>query len=100
MEPLTRYTLTDENALRKDLFETRERGYSISDREMSIALYSLGVPVLNQERRVVAAVNLSLSADEAQSRREKAVERLKTLGGTLSKAMGYEGEYPLIAGKG
>ena len=96
MEPLTRYTLTDAEALWEDLLKTRERGYSISDREMSIALYSLGVPVLNQEPQVVAAVNLSLSADEEQAKREKAVEELKSLGSNLSKAMGYEGEYPMI----
>lgn len=96
MEPLTRYTLVDAKALWEDLLKTRERGYSISDRELSIALYSLGIPVLNQEPRVVAAVNLSLSADEEQAKREEAVEQLKSLGRTLSKAMGYEGAYPMI----
>jgi IclR family pca regulon transcriptional regulator len=97
MEALTRYTIVDPQALWEDLVQTRRRGYSVSDRELSIALYSVGTPVLNSERRVIAALNLSLAADEVGSRREKALDHLKRLGRTLSSAMGYEGEYPKIA---
>jgi IclR family pca regulon transcriptional regulator len=98
MEALTRYTIVDPQALWEDLIKTRRRGYSISDRELSIALYSVGVPVLDFERRAIAALNLSLAADETGSRRKMALEHLKRLGGTLSSAMGYEGDYPWIAG--
>jgi IclR family pca regulon transcriptional regulator len=96
MERLTRFTITEPIALWADLMETRKRGYSVCDREMSLALYSLAVPVLNQEHHVVAAVNLSLSADETQSNQLKATEQLTSLGRTLSGAMGYEGAYPLF----
>jgi IclR family pca regulon transcriptional regulator len=98
MEALTRYTIVDPQALWEDLIKTRRRGYSISDRELSIALYSVGVPVLDFERRAIAALNLSLAADETGSRRKMALEHLKRLGRTLSSAMGYEGDYPWIAG--
>ena len=54
------------------------------------------MPVLNQEHHVVAAVNLSLAADETQSHQFKATEQLKSLGRTLSGAMGYEGAYPVF----
>lgn len=96
MEPLTRFTITDSTILWSDLMETRKRGYSICDREMSLALFSLAVPVLNQEQKVVAAINLSLSADEAASRKKEARERLESLGRMISGAMGYEGHYPSI----
>jgi IclR family pca regulon transcriptional regulator len=100
MEPLTRYTITRADDLRQELVRTRKRGYSVSDRELSIALYSIGVPVLNQERRVVAAMNLSISADETAAKRSTSLEELKLLGFKLSNAMGYEGEYPLIESGG
>ncbi|MGA6925570.1 MAG: IclR family transcriptional regulator C-terminal domain-containing protein, partial [Desulfosarcina sp.] len=47
IEALTRFTITDPEALWVDLMETRKRGYSVCDREMSLALFSLAVPVLN-----------------------------------------------------
>ena len=96
MESLTRYTITDPASLREDLMEIRRRGYSICDREMSLALFSLAVPVLNQEATVIAAVNLSLSADERKSKKELAGEQLTMLGRSLSEALGYEGPYPVI----
>lgn len=96
MEALTRYTLTDTDALWADLMQTRKRGYSVCDREMSLALFSMAVPVLNPEQHVVAAVNLSLSADEIASKRETARKQLISLGRALSGAMGYEGAYPMI----
>ena len=100
METLTRYTITDPKMLLNDLLETRKRGYALCDREMSLALYSLAVPVLNQEENVIAAVNLSLPADEKKSKKEKIVEQLLTLGRTLSEALGYEGPYPVIPIRG
>lgn len=99
MESLTRYTITDPKILHDDLMETRKRGYSICNREMSLALFSLAVPVLNQEAKVIAAINLSLPADEKKSKKEIAVEQLMALGRTLSEALGYEGSYPAIAVK-
>ncbi len=96
MEALTRYTITTPEGLRDHLIKTRRRGHSVSDREMSLALYAVGVPVLSQERQVVAAVNVSLSADAPQPKRAKALAELIALGRTLSQSMGYEGQYPLI----
>ena len=91
MEAVTRYTLTDPETLRRDLLETRQNGFSVSDREMSLALFSLAVPILNQENQVIAAVNMSLPADEKKPGKELARDQLISLGKTLSAALGYEG---------
>lgn len=96
MEQLTRFTITDPKTLWEELMETRKRGYSVCDQELSLALFSLAVPVLNQEQNVVAAINLSLSADETASRKEEVRERLEVLGRIISEAMGYEGPYPVF----
>jgi IclR family pca regulon transcriptional regulator len=94
---MTSFTLVTEEALWESLMETRKRGHAVCDRELSLELYSIGVPVLNADGRVTAAVNVSVSAEDPQEKRAVAVERIRELGSTLSTAMGYEGPYPVIA---
>lgn len=96
MEALTRYTITDPETFWSAILSTRNNGYSICDREMSLALYSLAVPVIDQEQNVVAAINLSLPADAPKSRKEAAVGHLISLGHTISTALDYDGNYPVI----
>jgi len=101
LERITNYTIVDPDELWEDLMATRRRGYSICDRELFQDLYSLGVPLVNQDGRVEAAVNLSLSFEEAAGAfLADMTAQLIALGRTLSAALGYEKEYPLIqAGK-
>jgi IclR family transcriptional regulator, pca regulon regulatory protein len=97
MVKATKHTITDRQLLLKDLMETRRRGYSICDRELSLALYSIAVPLLNDKGVVVAAVNLSLSADEALGVfLQNMISELVNVGKELSSYLGYEGEYPKI----
>ena len=94
---VTAQTITDPEELWQDLMVTRQRGYSISDREWISDLYSLGVPVINQEGKMEAAVNLSLSAEDALGGKlEDMVTQFIELGRSLSAAMGYQGRYPVI----
>ncbi len=96
-EPITRHTIVDADRLWDDLMLTRSRGYSVCDRELYLDLYSLGVPLLSAEGRVVASVNLSLSAERSdRQRRRRMLEELVSLGRTLSAALGYERDYPVI----
>lgn len=96
MVPVTKHTITDRNTLLQDLMETRKRGYSICDRELSLALYSLAVPLLNDKGSVVAAVNLSLSADEALGvLLQNMISELLNAGKELSSYLGYNGDYPI-----
>jgi IclR family transcriptional regulator, pca regulon regulatory protein len=94
---VTKHTITDRKLLWQDLMETRKRGYSLCDRELSLALYSLAVPLLNGKNIVIAAANLSLSADEALGvfLQDMIAELIKA-GRELSSYLGYEGEYPKI----
>lgn len=100
-EPITSHTIVDPGRLLEDLMTTRRRGYGVCDRELYLDLYSMGAPVINGEGRVVAAVNLSLSAERSdQDLRRRMLDELLALGRTISATLGYEGKYPLIPVEG
>jgi IclR family pca regulon transcriptional regulator len=95
LKPITSRTLTDPAALWADLMETRRRGWAVCDRELSLDLYSVGIPINDQEGRVAAAVNLSLSVEEARGERLRAMlAELMELGRGLSATFDYQGPYP------
>lgn len=94
---VTARSLVEPGKLWDDLMKTRRRGYSIADRELIPDLYSMGAPLINGGGAVEAAVNLSLSPQEA---RGPDFKKLRTsfldLGRELSAALGYQGPYPVI----
>ncbi|MBG6084340.1 IclR family transcriptional regulator domain-containing protein [Zhihengliuella flava] len=64
-EALTPHTLTDPARLAAELARVREQGWSLVDQELELGLSSLAVPVRGPDGRVVAAVNVSMSAGGA-----------------------------------
>ena len=102
LERITRWTITEKDAFLEDIDKTRSRGIAICDREFSSNLYSIGVPLLNQEKKIVAAVNLSRNSDELEvNSSEEDIQAIVDQGREISEFMGYEGEYPVIrAGSG
>ena len=57
----TERTLTDARALRDRLQLIRERGYDSALDELDYGIVSVAVPILDKDRRVVAAINCSTS---------------------------------------
>lgn len=58
----TPHTLTDAAGIRAELARVRAQGYAIIDQEVEIGLRSIAVPLIDARGRVVAAVNVGLSA--------------------------------------
>jgi DNA-binding IclR family transcriptional regulator len=58
LERRTPHTLADPDALRADLADIRERGYSISDEDATIGVAAIGAPVHDASGRCVAALSL------------------------------------------
>jgi IclR family pca regulon transcriptional regulator len=54
----TSTTVTDRNALRAIILQTRETGWSIVDQEYELGFRSISVPVPDRSGKVVAALNL------------------------------------------
>jgi IclR family transcriptional regulator, pca regulon regulatory protein len=57
----TERTITDPTALRERLRLVRERGYDSALDELDYGIVSVAVPILDRDRRVIAAINCSTS---------------------------------------
>jgi IclR family pca regulon transcriptional regulator len=69
-EPLTDHTLTDPQALARELDAVREAGFCVVDQELELGLRSIAVPVRDGHGTVVAAANVSTRAGSADVTRE------------------------------
>src|SRR5439155_101195 len=56
LEPLTERTVTSATELRSLIAECRRNGYAVVEDELAYGVVALAVPVLDQQRRVVAAL--------------------------------------------
>ena len=52
-------TITSKKALRDELEEVRAAGFAVNDQELAPELYSIAAPVRNENREVVAAINIA-----------------------------------------
>ncbi|WP_367325852.1 IclR family transcriptional regulator [Streptomyces sp. HUAS ZL42] len=59
LKPLTPRTITSREALAAELEHVRAQGWCLVDQELEQGLISIGVPIRNEARRVVAGINLS-----------------------------------------
>jgi len=97
LKPITTKTITSKITLWNDIMGTRKRGYSICDRELSMDLYSMAVPLINDKGKVVAAINATMDARDGNSQMRKIVlEKLIQKGRLISELLGYRGPYPKL----
>ncbi len=59
LEQFTDYTLSDADALRHDLSETRSRGYSIDAEERNLGMRCIAAPVFDMHGEAVAGISVS-----------------------------------------
>lgn len=87
----TSHTILDQKALRKELLESRKRGYAISNREILLHQVGIGAPVLNEDGSVIGAVSLNLNQEEITDEMiEKKATRLLRATYEISAEMGYQ----------
>lgn len=63
------HTITALDALVAELGEVRRQGYAINDEELAVGLRAVAAPVRGHEKRIVAAINISIPSARA-SRQE------------------------------
>jgi IclR family pca regulon transcriptional regulator len=94
---MTPNTIIDPDRFEQEMKEVRRKGYAFCDRELSMDVSAISVPVLDHKEEVVAAANVALPAEAAKGELlAEATSRLMELGRDLSTSLGYVGEYPLI----
>jgi IclR family pca regulon transcriptional regulator len=95
LTPITPKTISSKKKLKEEILETKKRGYSISDQELSLDMYSIGVPLLDKQGEVVAAINVSMEIySKSSPKLESIIEKLVEKGRMISKGLGYDGPYP------
>ena len=86
----TANTITDKEALRQNLRETRERGYSISHMETTSYHGGIGVPIFRHGGQVAGAISMRLEPEELESGDFTGQARkLQRAGHEISVEMGY-----------
>ena len=92
--PLTSYTITDRERFLEEIVLTRQRGYAVCDREGTLALSSLAVPLMDRTGRTAATINLSLDAEEVSAKdMQPLIKALLGEGERLSRLIGFDGVY-------
>jgi IclR family pca regulon transcriptional regulator len=67
-EKITKYTLTDESAIRKVLTRAAKDRYALSDRQLQIGIRSIAVPIPAKSGRSEVAINATASENRASKR--------------------------------
>lgn len=86
----TPLTLTDPEAVMRRLAQVRAEGHALNDQEIEIGLRSIAVPVLSARGKVVAALNVGVSAARAtpEDLRRHFLPALLRVQDTLRKTLG------------
>jgi IclR family acetate operon transcriptional repressor len=87
-EPFTAHTLVDAGALRADMDNTRNQGFSISDQDVTEGIGALGVAVTSGAGLYAGALSLAGLSDEISDRRAVFVEALAAAADVLSAQLG------------
>ena len=65
---LTRHTVTEPDALRQKIAQTRKQGWCLVNQELEEGLIALAAPIRNGQGRTVAALNISGQANRTSAR--------------------------------
>jgi IclR family pca regulon transcriptional regulator len=89
--PLTAKTVSSKQTLLEEIKKIRQRGYSICDQELSMDLYSVAVPLLDDRMGTVAAINVSMEYSfKGSSNLAMIIASLIETGEKISRILGYQ----------
>lgn len=90
MTPKTDKTITNKSALKAQLKQIRKDGFADAREEQFIGMIALGVPIFNNEGRVVASIVQPIPTPRYSEKREQTIlVSLKEAGMQLSMRLGY-----------
>jgi DNA-binding IclR family transcriptional regulator len=95
LERFTANTITERDALVRELKEIQERGYALDREEYTIGVRCLAVPVHDHSGRVTASMSVSVPTVRFDlARQEQALTALREAAWSLSAALGFRDQQP------
>ena len=95
LSQVTVMTITSKERLWQEIMESRRRGYAICDREISMDLYSIAVPLVSDDGKMLAAINISIDAHASDAAmKNRVLTKVLETGKEISNLLGYKGMYP------
>jgi IclR family acetate operon transcriptional repressor len=86
----TPHTITTPEALLADAHQTRERGFVLSDQDVTIGIAAVGAPVCDHTGQVAAAISVSgLAASYTPERVGELADAVRAAARVLSARLGY-----------
>ncbi len=91
-EALTRHTVTDLDALRQKLAQTRKQGWCLVNQELEEGLVSMAAPIYDRAGRTVAALNISGQANRTSARamQDSMLQPLLNAAQTISRLLAVQ----------
>jgi len=102
---LTPHTITNADALRREIARVRERGYSIDNEEVVLGVHCVGMPILDRSGRAVGGISITGPTPKLPGPAlDVLVARLSDACEHISRRLGYGGHWPptdtpAVAGK-
>jgi IclR family pca regulon transcriptional regulator len=92
--PLTPKTILSKEKLREEITEIRRKGYAISDQELSLDLYTIAVPLFDNQGEMIAAISVSMESylRDSPNLKDK-IHKLMEKGRMICRNLGYTGPY-------
>src|SRR5690606_32653804 len=90
-------TITEPEALRQELENTRQRGYSIDNQEHELGLYCIGAAIRDSQGKPIGACSLSgLDPEIIATRKNSLSADLLYTAQEISRRMGYVPDIPSL----
>ena len=90
--PMTPFTITDPDVLRRDLALVRRRGYSVTKDEMTMGAVSVGAAVFGPDEQVIAAVSTVVATKGANPSALAPAVRAVALGLTRRVGLAWDSD--------
>jgi DNA-binding IclR family transcriptional regulator len=91
LEALTPKSLTTREGLIEELRATRERGYSISDEDVTPGIASVGAPIFDHTGAVRASLSVGGMRDPILGDSSRAIALVRDGAAEISRALGHDG---------
>ncbi len=90
LTPFTSRTIVSKSGLKRELKDTRDRGFAVNDQEIAQGRASLAVAIIDKGRGPAAAISLTGGPEQILGKeRDALISRLRAAAAEISRYMGF-----------